>query len=136
MATIKTVYLGEMRTEATHLRSGQTIVTDAPVDNQGKGEYFSPTDLVAAALGSCMLTIMGQAAKTHGIDIDGTKLSINKVMTAAPRRIGEIEVDVTFPSAEYTPKQKMILEHAAATCPVAHSLFPECKQTVRYIYGE
>lgn len=135
MATVETVYLGDLRTEATHLQSGEKIITDAPTDNHGKGEYFSPTDLVAAALGSCMLTIMGLAAKTHGIDIDGTKLSITKVMTAEPRRIGEIIIDVTLPS-DYSDKEKKILERAAATCPVAHSLYPGCRQNIRFIYGK
>lgn len=134
MATIETVYLGDLRTEATHLQSGQKLRTDAPTDNQGKGEHFSPTDLVAVALGSCMLTIMGMAARTHGIDIDGTKLDITKVMSSSPRRIGEIVIEVKFP-ADYTPKQKMILENAAATCPVAHTLYPDCTQTIRYHYG-
>ena len=90
MATVETIYLGELRTEATHVQSGSKILTDAPTDNHGKGEAFSPTDLVATALGSCMMTIMGIAAQTHGIDIDGTKLHITKIMSASPRRIGEI----------------------------------------------
>ena len=97
MATVETVYLGGLRTEATHVQSGRKILTDAPVDNHGKGEAFSPTDLVAAALGSCMMTLMGIAAQTQQIDIDGTRLSITKVMSADPRRIGEIIVDVRLP---------------------------------------
>ena len=134
MATVKTIYLGDLRTEMTHLQSGNKVVTDAPTDNQGQGEFFSPTDLVAAALGSCMLTIMGQAARTHGIDIDGTKLEITKVMESSPRRIGEIAIDITLPH-NYEPKQKKILENAADTCPVAKSLHPDTKQTIRYHYG-
>ena len=85
MATVETIYLGGLRTEATHVQSGTKILTDAPTDNHGKGEAFSPTDLVATALGSCMMTIMGIAAQTHGIDIDGTKLHITKIMSASPR---------------------------------------------------
>ncbi len=135
MATIETIYLGDLRTEMTHMQSGTKLVTDAPTDNHGKGESFSPTDLVAGALGSCMMTIMGIAAKTHGMNIDGTKLSITKVMSASPRRIGEIVIDVTFPM-DYEPKQRMILENAAATCPVAHSLHPDTKQTIRFHYGK
>lgn len=135
MATVETVYLGGLRTEATHLQSGTKILTDAPTDNHGKGEAFSPTDLVATALGSCMMTLMGISAQTQGVDIDGTRLSITKVMAASPRRIGEIIIDVHFPS-DYDPKVKTILERAAATCPVGFSLHPETKQTVHYFYGE
>ena len=127
MATVETIYLGELRTEATHVQSGSKILTDAPTDNHGKGEAFSPTDLVAAALGSCMMTLMGIAART--------RLSITKVMSADPRRIGEIIIDIRFPG-EMAPKARTVLERAAATCPVARSLHPDCKQTVRFHYGE
>ena len=135
MATVETIYMGGLRTEATHVQSGTKIVTDAPTDNHGKGESFSPTDLVSAALGSCMMTLMGIAADTHGINVDGTRLSITKVMAADPRRIGEIVIDVHFPSAD-EPKQRKLLENAAATCPVAKTLHPDCKQTIRYFYAE
>ena len=109
MATTETIYIGSLRTEATHLISGNKLITDAPPDNQGKGEYFSPTDLVATALGSCIVTIMGIAARTHGFSIDGTKLVITKIMTReAPRRIAEIIVDITFPEMQYTDQQKKI----------------------------
>lgn len=135
MATVETIYMGGLRTEATHVQSGTKIVTDAPTDNHGKGESFSPTDLVSAALGSCMMTLMGIAADTHGINVDGTRLSITKVMAADPRRIGEIVIDVHFPSV-YEPKQRKLLENAAATCPVAKTLHPDCKQTIRYFYAE
>lgn len=135
MATVETIYMGGLRTEATHVQSGTKIVTDAPTDNHGKGDSFSPTDLVSAALGSCMMTLMGIAADTHGINVDGTRLSITKVMAADPRRIGEIVIDVHFPSA-YEPKQRKLLENAAATCPVAKTLHPDCKQTIRYFYAE
>ncbi|RYY36526.1 MAG: OsmC family peroxiredoxin [Sphingobacteriaceae bacterium] len=121
MTTVETIYLGGLRTEATHVQSGTKIITDAPVDNQGRGEAFSPTDLLAASLGSCMLTIMGIAARTHGIDIDNTQCSITKVMAANPRRVAEVVVKFTFPK-EYTDKEKKILEHAAITCPVHLSL--------------
>ena len=105
MATVETIYLGGLRTEATHVQSGTKILTDAPTDNHGKGEAFSPTDLVATALGSCMMTIMGIAAQTHGIDIDGTKLHITKIMSASPRRIGEIVVEVHFPKPARSPSR-------------------------------
>ena len=135
MVTVETIYSGELRTEATHLRSGTKLTTDAPVDNQGKGEYFSPTDLVATALGSCMVTVMGIAARTHNFSIDGAKLVITKVMTQEPpRRIGEIIVELTFPAMNYSEKEKKILEYVVKTCPVALSLHPDVKQSVTLIY--
>lgn len=130
--TIETIYTGELRTQATHLASQNTIITDAPIDNNGKGEAFSPTDLLAASLGSCMLTIMGIAANTHGFSIDGTKISVNKIMVANPRRIGEIVVDFTFPLNSYNEKEKLLIEKAAATCPVALSLHPDLIQTINF----
>jgi len=135
MSTIETTYTGGLRTEATHLRSDNKLVTDAPLDNQGKGEYFSPTDLVAAALGSCMFTIMGIAARTHNFNIDGAKMAITKVMTnEGPRKIAEVIVEITFPDADYTEREKKILDVCARTCPVALSLHPEVKQTVNLIF--
>ncbi len=134
--TVTTIYTGDLRTEATHVRSGNKLITDAPVDNQGKGEFFSPTDLVAVAFGSCMTTIMGMAARTHGFDIDGATLEITKIMTTeGPRRISEIIVDLRFPR-DYPDKVKTILEHITRTCPVALSLHPDLKQTVRLHYGQ
>ncbi|RYE35719.1 MAG: OsmC family peroxiredoxin [Sphingobacteriaceae bacterium] len=131
MATIKTVYQGTLRTQATHLQSGTQILTDAPVDNQGKGEAFSPTDLLAAALGSCMLTIMGITARAHQINIDQTECSITKIMSASPRRVGEIVVELKFPET-YTEKQQKILERAALNCPVYLSLHPDIQKTVSF----
>lgn len=131
MATIETVYQGTLRTQATHVQSGTEILTDAPVDNQGKGEAFSPTDLLAAALGSCMLTIMGIAAREHQIEIENTTCSITKIMAAQPRRVGEIVVDIKFPK-NYTEKEQKILERAALTCPVYLSLHPDIKKTVSF----
>ena len=135
MATIHTKYLGELRTEAIHLKSAQRIITDAPVDNQGKGQAFSPSDLLCASLGSCMLTIMGIAARTHRINMDGTELSITKVMAENPRRVAEIVLDFELPD-ELDEKQKAILEHAAHTCPVALSLHPDIKQKTAFLYGK
>lgn len=132
--TIETVYIGDLRTEATHVLSGKKIITDAPLDNQGKGESFSPTDMVAAALGSCMLTIMGISAKAHGFDIDGTKLEIEKIMGTDPRRIVEIVIKFTFPH-DYDAKTKKILELAAKECPVAQSLHSNLKQTVTFEFN-
>ena len=130
--TIETIYTGELRTQATHLASQNTIITDAPLDNNGKGEAFSPTDLLAASLGSCMLTIMGISANAHGFSIDGTKISITKIMAANPRRVGEIIVDFTFPMNNESDKEKNLIEKAAASCPVALSLHPDLKQTVQF----
>lgn len=131
MATIETTYLGDLRTEATHLQSGTKIITDAPIDNQGKGEAFSPTDLLAASLGSCMLTIMGIKARVSNIDIVGTTISITKIMTADPRRVSEIVINFKFPKA-YTEKEQLLLERAALTCPVYYSLHEDLKKTVDF----
>jgi uncharacterized OsmC-like protein len=127
-------YLGGLRTECTHIRSGQTIITDAPVDNNGKGEAFSPTDLTVTSLGTCMVTIMGIAASNHDINIDGTRLEITKHMAADPRRISGIEVRVIMPSVIYHTKDKKILEAAALTCPVALSLHPAIKQDISFVW--
>jgi len=131
--TSKVVYEGELRTVATHLRSGTVIETDAPLDNQGKGERFSPTDLVATALASCMFTLMGIAAKTHEIDIEEMECDVEKIMTANPRKIGEIKIDIRFPKGQqYSDKDKKILEQAALTCPVHRSLSDEVKKTISF----
>jgi putative redox protein len=132
MFTAKIKYLGDLRTEATHVSSGKTFITDAPLDNHGKGEAFSPSDTVSAALGSCMLTLMGIAGNTHGIDISGTEMDIKKHMASDPRRIIKIDVIITFHNKNYTDKEKAILERAARTCPVAMSLNPEIEQAVEF----
>ncbi len=134
METIRTVYTGELRTEALHVKSGVKIITDAPSDNQGKGESFSPTDLLVASLGSCMVTIMGIASRTHSINIDGTKIRITKVMASNPRRVSEIHIEFDMPPVTYSEKEKTILDHAARTCPVALSLHPDLKQIVTFNY--
>lgn len=130
METAKTKYPGDLRTEITHLRSGSVITTDAPVDNKGKGENFSPTDLVASALGSCIFTIMGIAAREHSFSIDGSTCSITKIMTEAPRKIGEIKIEFDFTGNTYTDKQKKILEYCVRTCPVSLSLKESVFQNV------
>ncbi|MFN0187799.1 MAG: OsmC family protein [Bacteroidia bacterium] len=130
MATIKTKYQGNLRTFSTHLESGNEIITDAPKDNHGKGEAFSPTDLVSAALGACMLSIMGIAAKTHDIDFSNVTLETTKIMASDPRRIAEISIEFYFNGMEYSDHQKLILERSARTCPVAMSLHPDLKQTI------
>lgn len=134
MQTSKITYIGNLRTEAVHLQSGKLIITDAPVDNNGKGEAFSPTDLLSTSLGCCMITIMGIVAQRHDINIDGTAIAITKKMEANPRRVGEIVVEFTMPAIAYSDKEKELLENAARTCPVAKSLSPELKQTVIFNY--
>jgi putative redox protein len=124
METIRTRYIGNLRTSALHVQSSETLITDAPLDNQGRGEAFSPTDLLAASLGSCMLTIMGIAAREHKFSIDGTEVKITKIMASGPRRVSEIIIDLVFPHNDYSPKQKKIIKLSADTCPVALSLHP------------
>jgi len=128
--TSELVYLGGLRTEAKHIQSGSIIVTDAPTDNQGKGEAFSPKDLTATSLGACMLTTIGIAANTHNIKFDGAKATVQKIMAANPRRIAEIKIVLDFPKNNYTEKEKAILKNTALTCPVAISLHPDIKQDV------
>ncbi len=131
--TSKLIYKGDLRTVATHLLSGTVIETDAPPDNNGKGERFSPTDMVATAMAACMCTLMGIAARTHHINIDGVECEIVKIMAANPRRISEVKVDMHFPKdITYTDKEKKILEVAALTCPVIQSLHPDLKKTVTF----
>lgn len=135
MITSTVTYLGELRTEAVHVKSGTTILTDAPTDNHGKGEAFSPTDLVATALASCMISIMGIVSMKEGITpADGAKAEITKIMYADPRRIGEIHVTVTMPKLNYSDKEKKMYEHAAFTCPVAKSLHPDIQQKIEFIW--
>lgn len=130
METAETIYKGDLRTEITHLRSGSIIITDAPVDNKGKGENFSPTDMVACALGSCIYTIMGIAAREHNFSIDGSTCRITKIMTESPRKIGEIRISFDFTMNEFTEKQKKILDYCVKTCPVALSLNESVIQNV------
>jgi len=134
--TATVCYSGNLRTEATHLRSGNTITTDAPVDNHGKGEAFSPTDLVAVALASCMLTIMAMKADSMGIATQGVRADISKIMSKPPRRIAEIIVDIIMPpELSLSAKDKKILESAALACPVHASLHPDTKQIIRFHYS-
>lgn len=132
MATIKTVYLGELRTENEHIQSGNNVITDAPCDNQGRGEYFSPTDLLATSLGSCIMTIMGIKARDNGINIEGTKVDVTKIMASDPRRVAEVIVEFTFPDRKYTDAEKQIVEGVAGSSPVPLSLHPDLKQTIRF----
>lgn len=132
MSSMKSTYLGELRTESVHLLSNNRIITDAPTDNRGKGEAFSPTDLLSSSLACCMLTIMGIAATTHNLDIQNTTITIKKIMGTEPRRVVEIVLDITFPANSFSEKEKAILTNAALNCPVAKSLHPDLKQTVTF----
>ena len=128
MATISEKYLGDLRVECVHNASGTVIITDAPVDNQGKGEAFSPTDLCATALASCATTIMGIYARSHDIDITGMTVEVVKTMSASPRRIGKLEVTFNMREREYSDREKKALINAAHTCPVHLSLHPDIEQ--------
>lgn len=133
MATSKITYNGLLRTTATHIQSGTQIISDAPVDNQGKGEAFSPTDLMATSLASCMFTIMGITAKAHGLNIDNAQAQLTKVMATEPRRVSAIHITFNFPEANnYSDKDKKILAHAALNCPVYHSLHPSIEKIIDF----
>ncbi|WP_346856117.1 OsmC family protein [uncultured Draconibacterium sp.] len=132
MTTVKTIYLGGLRTENEHLQSGNKVITDAPTDNQGKGEFFSPTDMLATALGSCILTIMGIKARDNNIDIEGTEVAVTKIMASDPRRVAEVIVAFTFPKKGYTEEEKQLVESVAGTSPVPLSLHPDLKQTITF----
>ncbi len=134
MTTSVVYYSGDLRTESEHLQSGNKIITDAPIDNEGKGEGFSPTDLVATSLANCMLTIMGIVARRHKVNIDGTRADVEKIMGTEPRRITEIQIEFYFPG-NYDSKTKTILEKAALNCPVAKSLAESLQQSIGFNYS-
>lgn len=127
--TSKVIYLGELRTECTHLQSGNTILTDAPTDNHGKGEAFSPTDLLATALGSCMLSIMAIKSKDLNINLEGSTVEITKIMQAEPRKIARIEIKMNM-SIATDDKTKIILERTAMNCPVLLSLNTDIEKDI------
>lgn len=135
MATSIITYNGGLRTTSEHLSSGTKIITDAPVDNKGKGASFSPTDLLATSLGNCMLTIAGIAANEHSFNIDGATCEITKVMGTDPRRVTAIKVALTFPPENYTEKQKLIIERSIKTCPVMYSIHPDIdvQDTIKFL---
>ena len=134
MNSFEIKYNGNLRTSAKHLESGEIINTDAPKDNHGLGECFSPTDLVCTSLASCMLTIMAISVKKHGIELDGTSASVKKTMGSAPRMISQIDITITFPES-YTDKIKMILEKTALSCPVHKSLSEKIVKNIDFIYN-
>jgi putative redox protein len=129
METSRITYTGDLRTEALHVKSGQNFITDAPTDNQGKGEAFSPTDLLATSLGACAMTMVGIAARTHGFNVEGTTIKVTKIMASDPRRVAEVIVEVEFPKVLYSAKEKHIIMNTINTCPVGKSLHPDLKQT-------
>ncbi|UOQ53741.1 OsmC family protein [Hymenobacter cellulosivorans] len=133
MSTATARYTGNLRTEAVHTASGTTIFTDAPVDNHGRGESFSPTDLVSAALGTCMMTIMGIVAERQQLDLTGVSFEVQKHMAPEPRRIAQIDITFRMPTT-LSDKERAVLENAARTCPVALSLNPEIRQEVQFLY--
>ncbi len=132
MTKIRTIYTGNLYTEATHLKSGSKIVTEAPEDNNGKGEKFSPTDLFAASLGSCMLTIMGISAQAYGFSIDGTRIETEKIMGTNPRRVVELKLDIYLPRNDYSEREMRLIENAVKTCPVANSVHPDIIKNITY----
>ena len=135
MTKIRTIYTGHFHTEAIHLQSGNKIETDAPLDNNGKGECFSPTDLFATSLGSCILTVLGMAANTHGFSIEGTRIETEKIMATNPRRVGELKLDIYFPY-NYTGKEMKIIKMTINTCPVANSLHPDIVKNITFHFPE
>jgi len=132
--TASIIYEGKLRSRCTHVQSGTEILTDAPRDNHGNGEAFSPTDLVATALATCIVTTMGIKCLQMGISIDGTKVDVTKVMASDPRRISQIEVLLHMPANNYTDKDKEIMERIAHSCPVAVSLHPDLVQNVKFLW--
>lgn len=132
--TSKVTYVGHLRCESTHLQSNTTIFTDAPTDNHGKGEAFSPTDLCATSVAQCVLTTVAILGEPRGIDIKGATCGVQKVMYADPRRIGEIICHFKFPQ-DFSEKDQKFIEAAAKTCPVSLSLHPDVKKIFTYEYG-
>lgn len=132
--TSKVKYLGGLRTESEHVQSGSKMITDAPLDNHGKGEAFSPTDTVANALATCMLTVMGIKAESLGVNMDGASAEVTKTMASDPRRISKIEVKINFPRV-YGDRETKILENTGRTCPVIQSLHPDIDKDISFSYS-
>ena len=130
--SIENRYVGKLRTSSTHLKSGKNIITDAPTDNNGKGQAFSPTDLVSSALCSCMTTVMGICAEKGNFEMPNSTAKITKIMSADPRKISEIKIELNFDNNNLTDTQKNKLMSVAENCPVAKSLNPDIKQTLKF----
>jgi len=131
---IESNYLGGLRVLSTHLASNTEIITDAPVDNNGKGESFSPTDLVATALGTCMITVMGIYAEKNGILMPNVYSRTNKVMSSTPRKISKLKIEIIFGDNQLSDVEKQCLKDVALNCPVAKSLHPDLKQEIEFIF--
>lgn len=129
--TSKVTYTGELRTTCEHIRSGNTFITDAPIDNNGLGEAFSPTDTVATGFGSCMITVMGIKANALEVDLTNATVEITKHMASNPRRIAKIDARLILPS-DISEKNRKILEHTAKTCPVYYSLHPDIEKEISF----
>ncbi len=134
--TATVIYQGDLRCECTHLQSGSIIETDAPTDNRGKGERFSPTDTVCVALATCVITTMGIRAQDMGISLKGTKIEVTKHMKSEPRRIGQIDVILNLPGQHISEHDKSLLEKIGHACPVARSLHPELTMNIQFIWQE
>lgn len=132
MSNFEVIYQGELRAKAEHLQSGTIIFTDAPLDNHGKGEAFSPTDLLATSLGTCMITVMGIEANKLNLDLIGSKLSITKTMGTMPRRVIAVDINFEIPDRNFTEIQKSKLIEIGLNCPVAKSLHPDLKQNIQF----
>lgn len=132
MTKLTAKYLGGLRVESVHLPSGMKLLTDAPVDNGGKGESFSPTDLCAVALASCILTAMGIYGEKRNVDVTGIEVDITKEMTTEPRRIGKIDIVLNMPAKNYSQKERMVLQRVAYTCAVHYSLSENVIQNITF----
>lgn len=134
MAKFHVSYSGQLRTQSIHLKSQSNLITDAPTDNHGKGETFSPTDLTAISLVSCIITVIGIKASQMGLDSIKMEAEVDKVMTSDPRKIGEITADIRFTGIDLDEKTQQIFERTGNNCPVALSLHPDLKQSIQYIF--
>ena len=132
MITVKSAYTGSLRTKATHVKSGDAFITDAPLDNNGKGETVSPTDTVAAALGSCMMTVMAIAGEKNGVDMKGMHLETTKIMGANPRRISELKIDFYWDNCQASERDRDWLKNVGLNCPVAKSLSSDLHQNITF----
>lgn len=135
MKTASVIYQGHLRTEATHIRSGSRFITDAPVDNQGKGEAFSPTDLMGVALLTCMITTMGIAAQGRGWELGNVQGDVTKIMASGPRRVQQLIVNISFENCPLDAEQRKVMEEIALNCPVAKSLHPDIVQETTFQYN-
>ena len=136
METVRTKYLGGLRTQAEHVPSGAKILTESPVDNHWTGDAFSPTDLFAASYSCCALTVIGYAAQTHGFNIDGAEVKTAKMMASSPSRIAELSIEFTFPHNNYSEKERKIIERSVKQCPVANSIDPAMKISSTIVYRQ